>query len=502
MTILPLGLRCLISLVIALALQAVAQEPDRTILPIALPPFRGTVGTTYSTSTPAATPPIHAPAGAPNVLVILIDDSGYGQSGTFGGLIPTPTLDRLAAGGLRYTRFHVTALCSPSRAELMTGRHHHSVNMGTITNWSTDYPGYNASIPKSAAFVSEILRANGYATSAFGKWHLIPEREDTLTGPFDHWPTHQGFDHYYGFLNGETNQWHPELTLETQPVEMVPPPGRKADYTLNEDLADHAIEWIKSQKSLAPDRAPSSSTSPPAQPTLLSRPQNHGSINSKANSTWAGIATASSSSTARRNSASSHRTPNLPRARPPSPHGTLSLPTRKKSTPALMEVFAGFMAQTDHEMGRIIDAIADTGQLDNTLIIYIAGDNGASLEGGLYGTDNTMAQVNGLPINASDIVARLDELGGPTTTPHYPVGWAWAGNAPFQWGKRIASHLGGTRDPMVVFWPARIKDVGGIRTQFENITDVTPTILEAAGIPQPTSVNGVKQQPMNGVSML
>jgi arylsulfatase A-like enzyme len=167
-----------------------------------------------------------------------------------------------------------------------------------------------------------------------------------------------------------------------------------------------------------------------------------------------------------------------------------------------MEVFAGFMAQTDHEMGRIIDAIADTGQLDNTLIIYIAGDNGASLEGGLYGTDNTMAQVNGLPINASDIVARLDELGGPTTTPHYPVGWAWAGNAPFQWGKRIASHLGGTRDPMVVFWPARIKDVGGIRTQFENITDVTPTILEAAGIPQPTSVNGVKQQPMNGVSML
>ena len=503
MTLLPLRLCCIIATVFPLGLQhqAAAQEPDRTVLPIAPPPFRGTIGTTYANSTPSATPTIHAPTAAPNVLVVLIDDAGYAQSGTFGGLIPTPTLDRLAAGGVRYTRFHVTALCSPSRAELMTGRNHHAVNMGTITNWSTDYPGYNASIPRSAAFISEILRANGYATAAFGKWHLIPEREDTLSGPFDHWPTHEGFDHFYGFLNGETNQWHPELTLETQPVEMVPPPGRKDDYTLNEDLADHAIEWIKSQKSLAPDRPFFVYVAPGATHAPLQAPKQWiDKFRGQFDMGWDryrelalerqkkfGIVPQDTKLT----------------PRPPTIPAWDSLaPDQKKVAARLMEVFAGFMSQTDHEMGRIIDAIADTGQLDNTLIIYIAGDNGASLEGGLYGTDNAMAQVNGLPVNTSDIVRKLDELGGPTTTPHYPVGWAWAGNAPFQWGKRIASHLGGTRDPMVVFWPAHIKDAGGIRTQFENITDIAPTILEAAGIPQPTSVNGVKQQPMDGVSML
>ena len=198
---------------------AIAQEPDRTVLPIPPSPFRGTTGTTYATSSPDPPRPVTAPAGAPNVLLVLLDDEGYGQSSTFGGLIPTPTMDRLAAGGLRYTRFHVTALCSPTRAALLTGRNSHAVGMGVITNWSTDYPGYNASIPKSAALVSEVLRENGYATAALGKWHLIPEREATLAGPFDHWPAKQGFDYYYGFLNGETNQWHPELTLGTQPVE-------------------------------------------------------------------------------------------------------------------------------------------------------------------------------------------------------------------------------------------------------------------------------------------
>lgn len=486
---------------LCLCMQATAQEPDRTVLPIAPSSFRGTIGTTYSTSTPSSTPPIRPPAGAPNILVVLIDDAGYAQSGTFGGLIPTPTLDRLAAGGLRYTRFHVTALCSPTRAALMTGRNQHAVGMGTITNWSTDYPGYNASIPKSAAMVSEILRDNGYATAAFGKWHLIPEREDTLAGPFDHWPTHQGFDHFYGFLNGETNQWFPELTLETRPVEMVAPPGRKADYTLNEDLADHAIEWIKSEKSLAPDRPFFVYLAPGATHAPLQAPKAWiDKFKGQFDMGWdryrelalerqkkLGIVPADTKLTPRPSSI---------------PAWNSLTPDQKKVAARLMEVFAGFMAQTDHELGRVIDAIADTSQLDNTLIIYIAGDNGASLEGGLYGTDNSMAQINGLPIDASDIATRLDQLGGPTTTPHYPVGWAWAGNAPFQWGKRIASHLGGTRDPMVVFWPSRIKDAGTIRTQFENITDVTPTIFEAANIPQPTSVNGIKQQPMNGVSML
>jgi arylsulfatase len=465
------------------------------------PPFHGVIDTTYATSTPATTPTIHAPANAPNVLIVLIDDAGYGQSGTFGGLIPTPTLDRLAQGGLRYTRFHVTALCSPTRAELMTGRNHHAVSMGTITNWATDYPGYNASIPKSAAFLSEILRDNGYATAAFGKWHLIPEREDTLSGPIDHWPTHQGFDYFYGFLNGETNQWNPELTFGTQPVEMVTPPGRKDDYTLNENLADHAVNWIESEKSLAPDRPFFVYLAPGATHAPLQAPKEWiDKFRGQFDMGWdryrelvlerqkkLGVVPRDTKLTPRPSSI---------------PAWDSLTPDQKKLASRLMEVFAGFMAQTDHEMGRVIDAIAASGQLDNTLIIYIAGDNGASLEGGLYGTDNSMAQINGLSQNIADMVSHLDELGGPHTTPHYPVGWAWAGNAPFQWGKRIASHLGGTRDPMVVFWPSHIKDAGGIRYQYENVTDILPTVLAAAGIPQPTSVNGVKQQPIDGISML
>ena len=478
-----------------------AQEPNRTVLPIAPPPFRGTIGTTYSSSTPAPIAPITAPEGAPNVLLVLLDDEGYGQSGTFGGLIPTPTLDRLAAGGLRYTRFHVTALCSPTRAALLTGRNHHAVGVGVITNLATDFPGYTGSIPKSAALVSEVLRENGYATAAFGKWHLIPEKEDTPSGPYDHWPTHQGFDYFYGFLNGETNQWYPELTLGTQPVEMAAPSGRKADYTLNEDLADKAITWIKAEKSLAPDKpffiyyAPGASHAPLQAPKAWID-KFHGQFDMG----WdryremvierqkkLGVVPADTKLT----------------ARPASIPAWDSLSAdQQKVASRLMEVYAGFTAQSDHELGRVIDAIAAAGQLDNTLIIYIAGDNGASLEGGLSGTANSMAGVNGVPETTAYMMSILDQLGGPTTEPHYPVGWAWAGNTPFQWGKRFASHLGGTRDPMVVFWPKRIKDAGGLRYQFEDVTDVAPTILEAAGLPEPVEVDGVKQQRVDGMSML
>src|SRR6266702_693290 len=478
-----------------------AQEPDRTVLPIAPPPFRGTVGTTYKESVPSPIPPLRAPVGAPNVLVVLLDDEGYGQSGTFGGLIPTPTLDRLAAGGLRYTRFHVTALCSPTRSALLTGRNNHAVSMGTIANWSTDEPGYTGSIPKSAAMLPEVLRENGYATSAFGKWHLIPEPEVTLAGPFDHWPTHQGFDYYYGFIDAETNQWFPELTVGTQPIEMVAPPGRKGDYTLNEDLANKAIDWIKAEKSLAPEKpffiyyAPGASHAPLQAPRawvdkfkgqfdmgwdryreiVLERQKKLGVVPQDTKLTL--------------------RPAEIPA------WDSLSA-DQKKVAARLMEVYAGFTAQSDHEIGRVIDAIGGLGQLDNTLIVYIAGDNGASLEGGLYGTSNAMAQVNGEAQGTAEALAVLDDLGEPKTTPHYPVGWAWAGNAPFQWGKRIGSHLGGTRDPMVVYWPGKIKDAGGLRSQFEDVTDVAPTILEAAGIPEPVEVNGVKQQRVDGMSML
>jgi len=478
-----------------------AQEPDRTVLPMQPPTFSGTIGRTYADSTPEAPFAVRPPAGAPNVLVVLLDDEGYGQSGTYGGLIPTPTLDRLAAGGLRYTRFHVTALCSPTRAALLTGRNPHAVGMGVITNWSTDYPGYNSCIPKSAALVSEVLRENGYATAAFGKWHLIPERENSPAGPFDHWPTHQGFDYYYGFLDGETNQWHPELTRGTEPVEMVAPPGRASDYTLNEDLADKAIAWIRSEESLAPDRpffiyyAPGASHAPLQAPRawidkfkgqfdmgwdryreiVLERQKNLGVV-----------------------PADTKLTP-----RPPEIPAWDSLsPDQQKVAARLMEVYAGFTAQSDYELGRVIDSIAELGQLDNTLILYIAGDNGASLEGGLYGTANSMAQINGVGPTTAETLARLDDLGGPKTTPHYPVGWAWAGNTPFQWGKRIGSHLGGTRDPLVVYWPKQIHDAGGIRSQFEDVTDIAPTILQAAGVPEPAEVDGVRQQRVDGIGML
>ena len=478
-----------------------AQEPDRTVLPVTPPPFRGTIGTTYKDSLANAIPPVTAPAGAPNVLLVLLDDQGYGQSATFGGFIPTPTLDRLAAGGLRYTRFHVTALCSPTRSALLTGRNNHAVGMGVITNLATDFPGYTGSIPKSAALVSEVLRENGYATAAFGKWHLIPEKECTPAGPFDHWPTQQGFDYFYGFLNGETNQWYPELTQGTVPIEMVAPPGRKQDYTLNEDLAGKAITWIKAEKSLTPDKpffiyyAPGASHAPLQAPKawidrfkgqfdmgwdryreiVLERQKKLGVVPPDTKLTL----------------------------RPASIPAWDSLsPGQQKVAERLMEVYAGFTAQSDHELGRVIDAIAATGQLDNTLIVYIAGDNGASLEGGLYGTSNSMAPPNGVEESTDYMLSKLSELGGPTTEPHYPVGWAWAGNTPFQWGKRFASHLGGTRDPMVVFWPSRVKDAGGIRYQFEDVTDVAPTILDAARVPEPVEVDGVKQQRVDGMSFL
>jgi arylsulfatase A-like enzyme len=436
----------------------------------------------------------------PNVLIVLLDDQGYGQSSTFGGLIPTPTMDRLAAQGLRYTRFQVTALCSPTRAALLTGRNNHAVNMGVITNWATDNPGYNAAIPRSAAMMPEILRQHGYSTAAFGKWHLIPEREVSLAGPFDHWPTHQGFDYFYGFLNGETNQWRPELIEGVTPVEMVAPPGREADYTLSEHLADKAIGWIKAQKSADPNRpffiyyAPGASHAPLQAPKAwIDR------FRGKFDMGW----DAYREQVFARQKALGVIPPDTRLTpRPPEIPAWSSLsPDQQKVAARLMEIYAAFTAQNDHELGRVIDAIAATGQLDNTLIVYVAGDNGASLEGGLNGTANLMGALNGAPETTADMLARLDELGGPHSLPHYPVGWAWAGNTPFQWGKRIGSHLGGTRDPMIVSWPRRIKDRGGVRYQFQDVTDLMPTILEAAGVKPPTRVNGVPQQRIDGVSM-
>ena len=475
--------------------------PGRGTLPILPPPFQGTVTTDVATSTRHPTPPLAPPAGAPNVLVILLDDAGYGQSSTYGGPIPTPTLDDLARNGLRYTRFHVAALCSPTRAALLTGRNTHAVGMGTITNWSNGYPGYTGSIPKSAAFLSEVLRGNGYATASIGKWHLVPDPEMTLAGPFDHWPTHQGFNYFYGFIGAETDQWNPELTEGTTPVRMMPPPGRENDYTLNEDLANHARAWILQQKALAPDRPVFMYFAPGATHAPLQAPRRwidpfHGRFDM-------GWDECRKLVFERQKKLGVIPADALLTPRPVELPAWESLnPDQKRVAARLMEVFAGFMSQADHEVGRVIDAFRETNQFDNTLIVYFAGDNGASLEGNLTGTDNIMEQVNGIQPSAAEILGHLDDIGGPMSNPHYPAGWAWAGNAPFQWGKRIGSHLGGTRDPMVVSWPGHIKDPGGARSQYQFVTDHFPTILEAAGVPQPVSVNGVAQQAVDGVSFL
>ena len=448
---------------------------------------------------PAARP--SAAPGAPNVLVILLDDAGYGQAGTFGGLIPTPRLDALAEGGLRYTRFHTAALCSPSRASLLTGRNHHAVGMGTITNWSTDDPGYTASIPQSAAMMSEVLREHGYATASFGKWHLIPDQETTFAGPFDHWPTRQGFDYFYGFLGGETDQWHPELVENTEPRRMVAPPGREDDYTLTEDLASKARTWLLRQKSLAPDRPVFIYLAPGAVHAPLQAPKKWiDPFKGRFDMGWDLYRQAVFERQKQRGVIPSD-TELTPRPAEIPAWDSLD-PDRKRVAARLMEVFAGFMAQTDYEMGRVIDAFQQAGQLENTLIIFIAGDNGASLEGSLDGTDNIMELVNGVATPPAEVLKHLDQVGGPQSNPLYPVGGAWAGNTPFQWGKRLGSHLGGTRDPMVVSWPGHISDAGGIRSHYTHLIDVFPTILEAAGIAPPATVAGVPQQRVDGTSFL
>ena len=474
---------------------------DRSVLPIPPEVVPAVIARDAKDSTPGVARPLSAPAGAPNILVILLDDAGYGQSGTFGGLIETPTLDRLARGGLRYTRFHVTAMCSPTRAALLTGRNHHSVGMGTISNWSYEYPGYSATIPKSAAMISEVLRENGYATAAFGKWHLIPNPETTQAGPFDHWPTHQGFDYFYGFIGGETDQWHPEITEGTRPMEMEVPRGREGDYTLNENLADRAIRWINAEKSSAPERpffiyyAPGATHTPLQAPAAWIARYHHAFDMGWDRYRERVLERQKALGVVPADTILTPRPPEIPA------WDSLTADQRKLDA-RLMEVFAGFMAQSDHELGRVIDAVAALGQLDNTLIFFIAGDNGASLEGGPLGTSNLIARVNGIQETTAQMLAHYDDMGSAATTPFYPAGWGWAGNTPFQWGKRIASHLGGTRDPLVVFWPRGIKDPGGIRTQFHHVIDLVPTILEATGIPAPRSVNGVEQQPIEGTSML
>jgi arylsulfatase len=442
-----------------------------------------------------------APEKAPNVLLILTDDTGFGHAATFGGAAATPTLDRLAANGLRYNRLHTTALCSPSRAALLTGRNHHSVATGVIIEMGTGYPGYTGIVPRTTAGLPEVLRLNGYATGAFGKWHNTPANEIRPSGPFDRWPTGStwGFETFYGFMQGETPQYHPALYRNTTPISAPRTP--EEGYHLTEDTADQAIAWINGINGTDPKKPwflyfSTAGVHAPHHTPKAYRDKYKGRFDTG----WDAYReeTLARQKTLGVVPADTELTP-LPQDIP----AWKDLPAEARRVfSRLMENYTGYLEYTDAQIGRVVEAVAASGELDDTLILYIVGDNGASAEGGLEGTVNGIASLNGIQLGLPGLLAKFDEIGGPETEPHIPVGWAIAANTPFQWTKQIASHFGGTRNPMVISWPRRITDKGGLRAQFHHVIDIAPTILEAAGIPEPQIVNGVRQKPIEGVSMI
>jgi len=468
-------------------------------LPQPDPVFKGRIGETYKDSTPDYPQPVKAPKGAPNVLLVLLDDVGFGMCSTFGGPVPTPHLNKLAKNGLTYNRFHTTALCSPTRAALLTGRNHHSCGTGVIIEMGTGYPGYTGIIPQSTAVVAQTLRDNGYATAMFGKAHNTPEPEISPAGPFHNWPTGQGFEYFYGFNQGETNQYYPTLYRDTKPV--AQPKSPEQGYHFLADMTDEAIAWTHNVRAANPHKPwfnyfSTSGIHAPHQPPQEYRDKYRGKFDhgwdrqrelTHAKQLAAGIIPQGTKLTP--------RDPSIP-----------SWDTRsadeKKVYARLMENYAGYMDYTDHQVGRLLDSLAASGELDNTLVMYVVGDNGASAEGGLEGTFSELASLIGVQLGLESTIKRIDEIGGPKSEPHVPVGWAWAMNAPFQWTKQVASHLGGTRNPLVIHWPKGIKAKGEIRDQFHHVIDVVPTILEACQIPAPKIVNGIVQKPIEGVSMV
>jgi arylsulfatase len=482
-----------------------------------LPPppakFGGVIKETAKDSTPWWPPRVVPPKGAPNVLLIMTDDQGYGVPSTFGGVIPTPNLDRIAKAGLRYTQFHSTALCSPTRAALITGRNHHSVGFGVIGELSTGFPGYDSVIGVDNATVAEILKQNGYATSWFGKDHNTPGfTYSTTAGPFDQWPIGMGFEYFYGFLGGETDQWTPYLFRNTEAVyPWVGHPG----YNLTTDLADDAIRYMRDLNAAAPDKpfflyyVPGGSHSP-HQPTQEWIDKFHGKFDMGweklreeifENQKKLGVIPPNTTLTPWPDGQAEMGGAKLPR------WDSLG-PLEKKMYARQAEVFAAYTAYTDYEIGRVVDEVQKMGKLDNTLIIYIDGDNGTSAEGSLYGTFNQYTAYNGIinepmvkPVLAMNAL-HYDDWGSDKTYPHMSVAWSWAFDTPFKWTKQVASHFGGTRQGLAISWPGHIKDVGGIRTQFHHVIDIVPTILEAAGVQAPDEVNGIKQKPIEGVSML
>lgn len=467
----------------AIALMAFAQQPK--------------IGTTYKDSTPYWPPQAKAPKGSPNIVWMVLDDIGYGHISSFGGPIATPNMDRLARGGLSYTNFHVTALCSPTRAAFLSGRNHHSVGMGTIAEYSTGYPGYNATMPFEKALISEILHESGYGTFAVGKWHLTPANEMTPAGPFTRWPLGRGFEHYYGFLGGETDQYHPDLVEDNRYIDKDLK-GQHFTTAMN----NRAMEYIANQQASAPDKPfflywAAGATHAPLQAPKEWIDQYKG----KFDQGWDKVR---EETLARQKKLGIvPESVQLPPREPGIPAWDSLTPLQKKTYARFQEVFAGMAAHTDHEIGRMIQFLERRGLLDNTIIVLNVGDNGASQEGGPEGTFNDSIYFNRVAMpTAEENAKHYDQMGSEFTSPHYPVGWAMAGNTPFRRYKQDASNEGGTRDPLIIHWPARIKDRGGKRTQYHHAIDVTPTLLEAAGVKPPEYVKGVKQAPHEGVSMV
>ncbi len=481
---------------ISISLSA-AETLDRTVLPIAEPVRAPTTVLDARDYTPPARFEPTAPAGAPNVVIILIDDLGFGATAPFGGPIPTPTLDRLANTGLRYNNFHTTALCSPTRTALKAGRNHHVCNMGFITELATGIPGATGVIPNAVAPLAEMLRLNGYSTAAFGKWHETAAWETSLSGPHDRWPTRQGFDKFYGFIGGETNQWAPYLFDGVAPVELPEDP----DYHFMADMSDKAIAWLKFQKAMTPDKPFFMYFAPGATHAPHHVPQDWiAKWKGKFEMGWDKLR---EETLARQIALKIVPEGTRLAAKADAIQDWAALSADEQTLfKHQVEVFAAFVDYTDHHIGRVIDAIDSTGQLDNTLVFYIAGDNGTSGEGGRNGMFNEYTYFNGVPEKVEDMLKVMDKWGGPETYPHMAAGWAMALDAPFGWMKQVASDFGGTRNGMVVHWPKRIKATGGIRSQFSHVIDVAPTILEAAGLPEPKVVNGTPQIPMQGTSLV
>jgi arylsulfatase A-like enzyme len=481
----------------ATQLTAAAGEVDRTILPIREPDVPKSTVLDARDAKPPARFEIKAPAGAPNVLIVLIDDMGFGIPSTFGGPVHMPTADRLAKDGLRFNQFHTTALCSPTRSALLSGRNHHVNNLGSITETATAFPGQTGQRPDNVAPLAEMLRLNGYSTSFFGKNHETAAWEVSPSGPTSRWPTRSGFDHFYGFIGGETDQWAPSLFEDLSRVETPHYPG----YNFMTDMTDKAVAWMKFQKALTPDRpffmyfAPGAVHAPHHVPKEWIA-----KYRGKFDSGWDKM-----------------REETLARqiALGVVPAGTKLAPKpdaikdwdtltgdEKKLFARQMEVYAGFSEYADTEIGRLVDAIADTDQLDNTLIFYILGDNGTSAEGGMLGMFNEFTYFNGVNETVPEMLKHYDEWGGPSTYPHMAAGWAVAGDTPFMWTKQVSSNYGGTRNGVIVSWPKHVTATNEVRSQWHHVIDIAPTVLDAAHLPQPTMVNGVKQEPIEGVSML